>query len=309
MEDTMRERGFTLVEVLIAVFIGGILLFVAANWFMTQTQAYKYLNAQGLFRVALHLARERAMMERTSIPLASVKKGGANTVVFAVGVDPDTYASSATKPSPPYYSGLENGRPYRLLLQAIMPAEPTSSDGKTAMSNSDFWSLNDRVCEVTTVTSGTAADGSDEITCRCSSTAKSSKLVDMASLSLTAWPLPLAQCAKARAAVVVNIIPATPGTVLDTVHGDTLSSGDFAVLKDRGTILDYYVNTQRLRRSVVSPIAIPPSDTATSYAIVFNQMGGTQDASVYIVNLAWISTSGTQLGGARFRILPSGDVR
>lgn len=305
----MRERGFTLVEVLIAVFIGGILLYVAASWFMSQTQAYKYLNAQGLFRVALHLARERAMMERTSIPLASVKKGAGNTVIFAVGVDPDTYASSGTAPSAPYHSGLENGRPYRLLLQALMPADPTSTDGKAAMANSDFWSLNDRVCEVTTVTSGTAADGSDEITCRCSSSAKSSKLVDMSTLSLTTWPLALAQSAKARASVVVNIVPAAPGTVLDTVTGDTLSSGDFAVLKDRGTVLDYYINTQRLRRSVVSPIAILPSDTSTSYAIVFNQMGGTQDASVYVVNLTWISTSGAQLGGARFRILPSGDVR
>ncbi len=305
----MRERGFTLVEVLVVAFIGGILLLVAANWFMSQTQAYKYLNAQGLFRVALHLARERAMMERSSIPLASVKRGGANTVVFAVGVDPDTYASSATPPSPPYHSGLENGRPYRLLLQALMPAEPTSSDGKAAMANSDFWSLNDRVCEVTNVTSGTAADGSDEITCRCTSSAKSSTFVDMSALTLTTWPLPLAQCAKARASVVVNIVPAAPGTVLDTTTGDKLSSSDFAVLKDRGSVLDFYVNTQKLRRSIVSPIAIQPTDTTTSYAIVFNQMGGTQDASIYVVNLTWVATSGTQLGGAQFRILPSGDVR
>lgn len=328
MEDTMRERGFTLVEVMIAVVIGGILLVIAASWFMTQSQAYRYLNAQGLFRAALHLARERAMTERSSIPLGSVRQGGPFLVSFAVGVDPDTYTSESdpAKPSPPYRSRLETGRPYRVLLQGLMPDDPTSADGKAAMAHSDFWSLNDRICEVTSITTGSASDGSDEIVCRCSSAVKSSNYVDLTTLALTSWPLRLAQSAKARPAVLVNVIPASPGNVLDSDTGLQMGANDFAVLIDkrsryqdvkktgqdelRSTVLEYYYNTQKLQRAVTSPITIPNSDTTTQYAIVFNSTGGTLDGALHVVTFSWIeSGGGTPMGGARFRILPSGEVR
>lgn len=311
----MKERGFTLVEVMIAVVIGAVLLVIAGNWFMTQTQAYRYLNAQGLFRIALHLARERAMTERSSVPLASVRKGtDPNTLIFTVGVDPDSYAGSTPPSTPPggYRSGMVNGKPYRVLMQALMPSDPTSADGKAAMSNSDFWSLNDRICEVTGITT-TGPSGSDEIACRCPSTVKTSKYVDLSTLSISTWPLPLAQSAKARSAVLVNIIPAVPGstgTVIDSTTGERMGSNDFAVLKDRGTVLEYYFNTQRLQRVVTSPITVAAADTTSSYGVVFNQLGGTLDGALYVVTFSWIESGGSvPRGGARFRILPSGEVR
>lgn len=308
---TREEKGFTLVEVMIAVFIGGILLYVVGNWFLTQTQAYRYLNAQGMFRIAVHLARERAMMERGSIPLASVRQGGAFQVSFAVGVDPDSYTGQV-KPAPPvggYKSGLKTGKPYRVLIQGLMPDNPTSADGKAAMSNSDFWSLNDRVCEVTSVTS-TGTGGSDEVVCRCTSAVKSSGFVDLSTLSLTSWPLTLAQSAKARTAVVVNLIPRASGGVIDTDTGETMSSNDFAVLKDRGSVIEYFFNTDRLRRAVHSPLVMWPADVATEYSIVFDQMGGTVDGALYSLTLSWWEAGASApLGSARYRILPSGELR
>ncbi|MFH0825903.1 MAG: prepilin-type N-terminal cleavage/methylation domain-containing protein [Pseudomonadota bacterium] len=305
--------GFTLMELMVVLAIVVILLYVVAGSDLVSPMrgsvginAHNSLNA---VRSAVTLARARALAARPGIFATQISALGTDATL-TVGADSGIYTSDwaysesmITVGQSPVH-GLDSANlPYYVSPVGFCPKDKTERMAFEAVPVR--WTLNNRLCQVTSLPSDT------QFVFRCYdhvTTTSTAQYVDLGSWGSTA----LASSAKILAAVTVHFKPRTAQEMLDhTLYPDESLGKQWTVLKTRGSVVSLYYNPAffTLLINGKDPNATNAADRPGPLG--FDHMGATQGFQRYQIELRIKDPSNSDVVTATYRqwVLPTGELK
>ncbi|HMK37169.1 MAG TPA: type II secretion system protein [Desulfomonilaceae bacterium] len=286
------QKGFTLTELLVVMFIAMLLMVFTVGWVGSQYGNYKFSNAVNGLKNAVNLARMRAMSNRggtgTTFFLKQIQAAGP-TITFTIGNDP--YSGAAP------VSSLKASQQYYIYLVGLSPT--TNASGTVDVFP---WFMNDRLCEMTSIPNTTLS--SPTFTCQCPlrddtpNTPATYIDISAGTYKLVPSTMNLASSSTAVVSTILQLVSVPGGTVLDSTTGEKMGNQDYYRIRDLGGVIEFDFNPTWIHLTFKTDNTVITDPTPK--IIVFDPRGMTKDLKTHEIQMEyWTNTTVHRASGSQ----------